>query len=81
MAEKLTMTAQELADTLGINVLTLYDRRSKQPDTIPKPLNIPGQKTLLWLSEDVKHWLIQFRADPIPEPARRGRPPKLRAAY
>lgn len=79
MAEKMTMTAQELADVLGIDVLTLYDRRSKKPDTIPKPLAIPGQKILLWLSEDVKRWLIQFRAEPVQEPPRRGRPPKNRA--
>lgn len=75
---KLTMTIQDLAETLGISVNTIYDRRAKHPESIPKPLSIPGQKTLLWLVADVQKWLIRFSAEQhfVPEPKRRGRPPK-----
>jgi len=75
---KLTMTIQDLAETLGISVNTIYDRRAKHPESIPHPLNIPGQKTLLWLYDDVKNWLVRFSANQPVQPARRGRPPKVR---
>lgn len=76
MAEKMTMTITELADTLGVSVKTIHDRRTRHPDTLPQALNIPGQKTLLWLSQDVLKWLIRFRAEPEVEAPRRGRPLK-----
>ena len=74
MAEKMTMTITELADTLGVSVQTIYNRKSADPESLPKPLNLPGQKTLLWLSQDVLKWLIRFRAEPEVEAPRRGRP-------
>lgn len=76
MTQKLTMTIQELADTLGVSPLTIYDRRTKKPDTLPKALDIPGQKTLIWFREDVEKWLLRFRAGGTPPPTiRKGRPP------
>lgn len=72
----MTMTITELADTLGVSVPSIYARRNLDPDSLPKPLNIPGQRTLLWLSQDVLKWLIRFRAEPEVEAPRRGRPTK-----
>lgn len=72
---KLTMNVKELAETLGVSVLTIYDRRSRHPDALPKALDIPGQSTLLWLYSDVEKWLIRFTAEAkfVPEPKRRKR--------
>lgn len=74
--EKLTMTIAELAATLGVSVGTIYTRKSRDPDSLPKPLEIPGQKVLLWLRKDVEKFLIRFRAEPEKEPVRLGRKPK-----
>jgi predicted DNA-binding transcriptional regulator AlpA len=74
---KLTMTVQDLAETLGISVSTVYNRRASDPKSIPTPLNIPGQRVLLWLQQDVVSWLVRFSSEPpvvFPEPKRRGRP-------
>lgn len=70
--KKLTMRAAEFAETLGIGLQTLYNRRASDPDSLPAPLDIPGQKTLLWLYADVEKWLTQFSKVSQPKP--RGRP-------
>ena len=39
---KMTMNINELADTLGVSVKAIYNRRNESPETLPKPLDIPG---------------------------------------
>lgn len=60
---KLTFTAVELAQTLGLSVATVYQYATKQPDRLPPKLNTPGRR-LLWLSEDVHTWIESHKKQP-----------------
>ena len=40
MMTKMTMNINELADTLGVSVKAIYNRRNESPETLPKPLDI-----------------------------------------
>lgn len=78
--QKPTLTVQELADTLGVSVHTIYRRRSTSPGSLPKPLDIPGQSILIWLYDDVVRWLARFSSEPLPPPSTQAPliPPKKR---
>lgn len=58
--EKLTLTLDELAETLGKAPNTIYQDLHRKPDRVPPPLRVPGTRKLLWLRSDVEAWLRQF---------------------
>lgn len=54
---KLTLTIRDLAEILHVQPRTLENRVHARPESVPPPIIIDGQGTLLWLPETVENWL------------------------
>lgn len=52
------LDVSDLAKLLGITEQSLYARRSRDPESLPKAVRI-GRK-LVWRSETVNQWLIDL---------------------
>lgn len=55
-----TLTLNDIAALLHMEPRSVQNRLYTAPETLPKPLAIPGKKKL-WLEDDVIEWLKQHR--------------------
>jgi hypothetical protein len=94
---RLTMTAEDLAALLGKTPEAINRQRHEirerrlPPEALPVALDIPGNRRVIWLVEDVIDWLRRHReaaptaaplghVRPDTAPRRRGRPTKREQA-
>lgn len=56
-----TLTAQDLAEILHLNHRTVINRVNANPESLPPPIRLPGNKQPLWLPQDVQAWLESHR--------------------
>lgn len=61
METKLTMSLEELAETLGRSVTTLKQARSRRPASLPPAVRVPQSRGVLFLRKDVEAWLERYR--------------------
>lgn len=54
--ERLTYTAKDLAEAMGLSVITVRQYASRFPNRLPPKLTTP-LKVLLWDVEEVKEWI------------------------
>jgi len=52
-----TIDVAEFARILKIKPRSLHARLSRQPDSLPRPVQCGHGKRLLWLESDVSAWL------------------------
>jgi hypothetical protein len=75
------LTVDQLSEYLRKSVASIRSDVTRNPTALPPICRIPGTKRLLWRVEDVEQWLAshvlvdgaQHKAQPLVEPARRGR--------
>lgn len=60
--EPLTMGIKDLAKILHRSPATVASEVTKAPHKLPPRLRLPGSKRVLWMAEDVKEWLREYRA-------------------
>lgn len=63
------MDTGDLAEYLRVSKATITTRLSRDPQSLPKALDIPGMKGPRWRTEDVEAWLDRVTNQP-----RLGRP-------
>lgn len=84
------LNVDDLARIIHKSPSSVRSDASRNPDVLPPICRLPGNKRLLWRSEDVFAWVARFvQRNPIAHPtalsslgdlpARRGRPRKTEA--
>lgn len=80
------VSVDQLAVLLHKSPASIRSDASRNPSTLPPICRLPGNKRLLWRSEDIAVWLARFvvKCEPISfqaslSPKRRGRPRKVAA--
>lgn len=80
------VSVDQLAALLHKSPASIRSDASRNPSTLPPICRLPGNKRLLWRSEDIASWLAKFvvQADAVSVvqastflPKRRGRPRKV----
>ncbi len=65
------MTAEDLAEWLGMSKQSLYSRRCRDPKSLPQAIRI-GRR-LVWRRETVERWLEDLERDQARQRRPRGR--------
>jgi predicted DNA-binding transcriptional regulator AlpA len=56
-----TLTINDLAQILNRSPATIATEVTKHPNKLPPRLKLPGSRRVLWLQEDVEHWINEHR--------------------
>lgn len=52
------MNVEELAAALGYSLKTVYKMRSIAPHRLPPSMRLPGSRRVVWMTDDVRAWLL-----------------------
>lgn len=64
------LSVEQLAILIHKSPASIRSDASRKPQALPPICRLPGNKRLLWRSEDVMAWIAQFvQRDPITYPA------------